>query len=119
MGLLARVSKIVAFLRAGYPTGIPETGCVPLLALLPRRVSDDEISLITRELVARRRRPIDTADVGVEITRTTHQMPSPEDIERIQHRFDEIGWSGIQSKRESDRFDSAPKRTQSGQPPTS
>ena len=80
MGLGARLSSIVAFLRAGYPTGMPAVGYAPLLALLPRRVSDDEISLIISKLVPRRR-PVDSVDVGVEITRVTHEMPSPDDVE--------------------------------------
>ena len=88
------LSSIVAFLRAGYPTGTPATGYMPFLALLRRRVTDDEIISITRELIRRRRRPIDSADVGVEITRVTHEMPSLDDIERVQNRLDAIGWSG-------------------------
>ncbi len=108
MGLAEWVSKIVAFLRAGYPTGMPAVGYVPLLALLPRRASDDEITVITRELAVHRRGPIDTADVGVEIIRITHEMPLPDDIERIQHRLAEIGWSGGHQS-----------RTKSEQPPTS
>jgi len=87
MGLADGLSRIVAFLRAGYPTGMPATGYVPLLALLPRRVSDDEITVITRELTVRKHWPTDTADVGVEITRITDGMPSLEDIERVQHRL--------------------------------
>ncbi len=87
MGLADGVSRIVAFLRAGYPTGMPATGYVPLLALLPRRVSDHEITVITRELMVRKRWPFDTAGVGVEITRITDEMPAPDDIERVQHRL--------------------------------
>ena len=93
MGLGARLSSIVAFLRAGYPTGMPAVGYAPLLALLPRRVSDDEISLIISKLV-HRRRPIDNLEVGVEISRVTHEMPSPDDIGRIQRRLTAIGWVG-------------------------
>src|ERR1700740_3240326 len=93
MGLGARLSSIVAFLRAGYPTGMPAVGYAPLLALLPRRVSDDEISLIISKLVPRRR-PVDSVDVGVEITRVTHEMPSPDDIERVQRRLAASGSPG-------------------------
>ena len=91
MYLADRVARFVAFVRAGYPTGMPATGYVPLAALARRRVCDDEITAITSELVMRRRRwPISTADVGVEITRITNEMPSPDDIERIQRRLDAI-----------------------------
>jgi hypothetical protein len=94
MGLGNRISRIVAFLRAGYPTGAPPFGYAPLLALLPRRVSDDEIRVIVSKFAGPRRRPVDNADVGVEITRITHEMPLPDDIERVQHRLTGIGSSG-------------------------
>jgi hypothetical protein len=78
-------------MRAGYPTGMPATGYVPLAALSRRRLCDDEISAITREFVRRRRGSVSTADVGVEITRVTNEMPSPDDIERVQRRLDANG----------------------------
>lgn len=93
MGLGDRVASVVAFLRAGYPTGMPAVGYAPLLALLPRRVSDDETRLIISKLVPGRR-PVDNVDVGVEITRVTHEMPLPDDIERVQRRLTAIGWPG-------------------------
>jgi Protein of unknown function (DUF3349) len=86
------VARFVAFMRAGYPTGMPATGYVPLAALSRRRLCDDEITAIISELMMRRRWPISTADVGVQITRTTDDMPSPDDIERIQRRLDAIGY---------------------------
>jgi hypothetical protein len=87
MSLGERVSAVVAFFRAGYPKGAPPFGYVPLLALLPRRVTDDEITAIARKLLAPRRRPADSVDVGVEITRVTEHMPSADDIERVQNHL--------------------------------
>jgi hypothetical protein len=91
MYLADRVARILAFFREGYPTGMPATGYVPLAALLPRRLSNDEIISITSELVIRRHRRISSADIGVEITRITNEMPPPDDIERVQRRLDLIG----------------------------
>jgi hypothetical protein len=91
MDLSHWVSSIVAFLRAGYPTGMPATGYVPLAALSRRRASSDEITAITSELVMQRLRPISATDVGVVITRVTDEMPSPEDIARVQRRLAAIG----------------------------
>ena|ERR1700722_6964621 len=93
MGLGGLVSRIVAFFRAGYPDWAPKTGYIPLLALLPRRVSDDEIASITAKLLLRERRPIDNADIGVEITRTTSEMPSLNDLERVNQRLAAAGWT--------------------------
>ena len=87
MNLAHWVSMIVAFMRAGYPTGMPATGYVPLAALSRRRISDDEITTITSELMTRRGGPISTTDVAVEITRITNEMPSPDDVERVQRRL--------------------------------
>jgi hypothetical protein len=94
MGLRTGVSSILAFLRAGYPGWAPATGYVPRLALLPRKVSDDEALGIANKLIGRKRRSIDRADVGVEITRITGEMPSLDDIERVQRRLDAMGWAG-------------------------
>jgi hypothetical protein len=91
MGLSDRISRFVAFLRAGYLDAAPRFGYAPLLALLPRRVSDDEIALLARKLTGSNRRRMDTADVGVEITRITDELPLPKDIERVRSRLSTIG----------------------------
>ncbi|OMC48254.1 hypothetical protein A5745_09670 [Mycobacterium sp. IS-2888] len=86
MSMGDRVAGIVAFLRAGYPSGTPAVGYVPLLALLPRRASDDEIRSVISKF-GPGRRPVEAdfrVDVGVEIARVTHEMPLPDDIERVQ-----------------------------------
>jgi hypothetical protein len=96
MYLADKVALLVAFLRAGYPAGMPSTGYVPLAALLRRRLSEDEITAITSELTMRVRFPIggavSTAAIGVHITRITDDMPSPDDVGRIQRRLEAIGY---------------------------
>jgi hypothetical protein len=87
MGLPSRVSSFVNFLRGGYPAGVPARGYVPLLALLPRRLTDDEVTVIMRKLTTRMRWPIGRVDVGVEITHVTDQLPLQEDIGRVQQRL--------------------------------
>jgi len=88
MYLADQVARFVAFVRAGYPSGMPATGYVPLAALSRRRLCDDEITAIASELMMHRRKPISTAEVGVEITRITNEMPSSDDIERVKRRLD-------------------------------
>lgn len=91
MGMPDLLSRAVAFLRAGYPAEMPPTGYVPLAALLPRRLTDDEIVSITSEFIARGTAPITTIDVGVAIFRITNAMPSLDDITRVERRLDAIG----------------------------
>jgi uncharacterized protein DUF3349 len=94
MGLRGRASGMVAFLRRGYPSGTPAVGYAPLLALLPRRVCDDEVTTIASTLLTDKRRPIDSVDVGVELSRITDELPSLGDIERVRHRLTGLGWDG-------------------------
>jgi Protein of unknown function (DUF3349) len=86
------VARMVAFVRAGYPQGVPETDYVPLLALLRRRLSDDEVAAVATQLAARGEMNIDAADIGVAITRITGELPSQADLDRVQHRLEAIGW---------------------------
>jgi Protein of unknown function (DUF3349) len=84
------LTSIVNWLRAGYPEGIPPTDYFPVLALLSRRLSNDEVKAVTRELM--QQADIDDVDIGVLITRLTDELPSPDDIERVRTRLAAKGW---------------------------
>jgi hypothetical protein len=84
------LTSVVAWLRAGYPEGIPPTDYVPVLALLSRRLSNDEVKVVTRELIARG--DFDHVDIGVLITQITDELPAPNDVERVRERLAAKGW---------------------------
>ena len=84
------LTSIVNWLRAGYPEGIPPTDYFPVLALLSRRLSSDEVKAVASEFM--QRGDFDDVDIGVLITRLTDQLPSPEDIERVRTRLAAKGW---------------------------
>lgn len=84
------LTSVVAWLRAGYPDGIPPTDYFPVLALLSRRLSNDEVKLVSRELM--QRGDFDHVDIGVLITQLTDELPSPVDVERVRERLAAKGW---------------------------
>jgi Protein of unknown function (DUF3349) len=84
------LTSIVTWLRAGYPEGIPPTDYFPVLALLSRRLSSDEVKAVARELM--QRGGFDDVDIGVLITQITDELPSPADIERVRVRLAAKGW---------------------------
>ncbi len=84
------LAKIAAWITAGYPEGVPGPDRVPLLALLRRRLSDDEVRTLTQDLIDRGE--FDHVDIGVLITQFTDELPVPEDIERVRSRLAEQGW---------------------------
>lgn len=87
MSFSNRISSLVAFLRFRYPAVAPPVGYAPVLALLPRRMSDEEISVIATRLRMVGRRAMGRVDVGVEITRATGELPLPDDIDRVSRRL--------------------------------
>ncbi|WP_372517018.1 DUF3349 domain-containing protein, partial [Mycobacterium montefiorense] len=46
------VTTFDAFIRAGYPQGVPKADCVPLLALLRRRMSDNAVAAVAAHVAA-------------------------------------------------------------------
>ena len=84
------LTSVVAWLRAGYPEGIPPTDYFPVLALLSRRLSHDEVKAVARGLM--QRDGFDEIDIGVLITQMTDHLPSPDDIERVRDRLAAKGW---------------------------
>ncbi|GAA5048902.1 DUF3349 domain-containing protein [Nocardia callitridis] len=81
------LNTIIEWLRAGYPDGVPEADYIPLLALLRRRLADDEVREIAAELTRSGELPADKTDILVMITKVTNEMPSETDVARVQARL--------------------------------
>ena len=99
------LSAVVSWLRAGYPEGIPPTDTFPLLALLSRRLSNDEVVTVAHELM--QRGDFDDIDIGVAISKLTDELPSEEDVERVRTRLAAHGWPLDEPRDELDSGDHA------------
>ena len=84
------LNAIVSWLRAGYPEGVPPHDYLPVLALLSRRLTTDEVKAVAAELM--QRGDFDQIDIGVAITEITDELPSADDIERVRRRLAAQGW---------------------------
>ncbi|CDO09557.1 DUF3349 domain-containing protein [Mycolicibacterium cosmeticum] len=98
----AFLAKIVAWLNAGYPEGVPGPDRVPLMALLTRRLSNDEVKAVAQDLVDRGE--FDHIDIGVLITQITDELPREEDVERVRNRLAATGWP-LDDPRDTDTAD--------------
>ncbi|UDF19005.1 DUF3349 domain-containing protein [Rhodococcus qingshengii] len=101
MSLPPLLASILGWLRAGYPNGVPEQDYVPLMALLRRQLSDDEIAVLADDLVARFPLPVDPIDfpgsvdpidIGVLITKVTDDIPHESDVARVREHLIRGGW---------------------------
>ena len=109
MALPPVLSSIVSWLRAGYPYGVPDNDYVPLLALLSRRLTREEVAAVAAELARQvepsanghvepangssptNGRPVDNSDIGVLITKITNEMPREEDVARVRSQLATAG----------------------------
>ncbi len=99
----AFLAKIVAWLNAGYPDGIPGPDRVPLMALLTRRLSNDEVKAVAQDLIDRGE--FDHIDIGVLITEVTDELPREEDVERVRARLAAKGWPLDDPREDADPSD--------------
>jgi len=91
MALPPVLSAIIAWLRAGYPEGVPEVDYIPLLALLGSQLTDADVSAIAEEL-ASTSDPATAQTIRAAIGKVTHDRPLESDIARVRARLAAGGW---------------------------
>jgi len=84
------MKRLMAWVRQGYPAGVPEADYVPLIALLSRRLTKDEVIDIVVELRGAGVVPSETGRIGAAIMGTTNEVPSIEEIDRVRHHLGEL-----------------------------
>ncbi len=92
MALPPFLSKIVDWLQAGYPEGVPQHDYQPLFALLGSQLSNDEVTLIADEL-AFSADPESSEAIKKAISNVTQKDPVPDsDIARVRSHLAAGGW---------------------------
>lgn len=91
MGTPSFFARIVGWLRAGYPDGVPKHDYVPLVALLSRQFTDDELTLIADEL-AFSADPQSAQEIKRAIGAITRSTVSESDIARVRTHLAAGGW---------------------------
>ena len=86
--------KVIGWLKAGYPQGVPRSDYVALLAVLHRRLTDYEVHLIVEELISERAGDDEIARHEIEeaIARVAKEQPGEDDIVRVATRLAAGGW---------------------------
>lgn len=90
MAAPAFLAKIVNWLRAGYPDGVPERDYVPLFAVLRTQLTGDEMTLIAQEL-AFSSAPDSAEAIKSAIGVVTRTPVNDADVARVRSRL-AAGW---------------------------
>jgi hypothetical protein len=85
------VARIVGWLRAGYPEGVPQHDYMPLFALLGTELTNDEVTLIADEL-AFAAAPESAEAIKTAIAAVTNAKPSDADVARVRAHLAAGGW---------------------------
>jgi len=85
---------VLDWLRKGYPEGVPTSDYFPLLALLKRDLSEEQITKVILT-VAREHgleHPFTEEQIIGAIATVTEQSPNPEEINQVASRLAAAGW---------------------------
>jgi Protein of unknown function (DUF3349) len=91
MALPPFLNKVVSWLRAGYPAGVPDVDYIPLFALLGIHLSDEDVAAVADELAASAD-PASADTIKRAITEVTHSRPVESDIDRVRAHLAAGGW---------------------------
>ena len=91
MALPPFLAKIVTWLRAGYPEGVPKHDYVPLFALLGSKLTNDEVVMIAAEL-SFAADPESAEAIREAIGVVTDAKPGEADIKRVRSHLAAGGW---------------------------
>lgn len=77
-------AALVAYLRLGQPPAAPSIDYTPLLALMPRRLTDGDIDRLTNLFAQQHRAPVSDVDIAVAIMAITDRLAARTDIDRVK-----------------------------------
>ncbi|MGE2714288.1 DUF3349 domain-containing protein [Mycolicibacterium litorale] len=87
------MDKVLGWLREGYPQGVPPKDYFPLLALLKRSLTEEEVVRAAQSIL----RSTDSDTVTEDEIRTAvHEViakePNPEEVHQVAARLASVGW---------------------------
>ena len=92
------VVRVLHWLEAGYPDGIPRQDRFPLVALLKRRLTEEQTREVVADLTApgalesRGDDPITAEEIQAMVAGQLSEEPSADDVARVSARLAAGGW---------------------------
>ena len=86
------LDSVLNWLRAGYPQGIPPKDYYPLLALLTRTLSEEEVVLAARAVLLQGEEPVTAEQIEQAIRLVAEKEPTAEEMQQVAARLASVGW---------------------------
>ena len=86
------LDNVLNWLRAGYPQGVPPTDYYPVLALLTRTLSEDEVVQTARAVLLQGDEPVTVDQIQEAIRQVAEKEPTDEEMRQVAARLASVGW---------------------------
>jgi hypothetical protein len=87
------LNSVLAWLHEGYPEGIPQKDYFPLLALLKRSLTEEDVVKVAQSILKATESDTVTADqIRDAIHTVIEKEPNPEEIHQVASRLASVGW---------------------------
>jgi hypothetical protein len=87
------LENVVNWLNAGYPEGVPPKDYFPLLALLKRSLSEDEVVKAAQSILrSTEGDSVTEAEIHAAVQGVIDKQPNPEEIHQVASRLASVGW---------------------------
>ena len=85
---------VLDWLHEGYPAGVPPKDYFPLLALLLRSLSEDEVIKAAQTVLKQSDGddPVTVEQIRAAIAEVISKDPNPEEINQVAGRLASVGW---------------------------
>ena len=87
------MENVLSWLRDGYPEGVPPRDYFPLLALLKRSLSEEDVVKAAQTVLkGSESDTVSEDEIREAIHKVTAQEPNPEEIHQVAARLASVGW---------------------------
>ena len=86
------LDSVLNWVRAGYPQGVPPKDYYPVLALLTRTLSEDEVVQAARAVLLQGDEPVTVEQIQDAIRQVAEKEPTEEEMHQVAARLASVGW---------------------------
>jgi len=94
------LENVLDWLHKGYPEGVPPKDYYPLLALLKRSLSEDEVVQAAQTILRETDfdTPVTADQIRHAIRAVIEKEPNPEEMNQVAARLASVGWPLVGAK---------------------
>ena len=88
------LDNVLAWLHEGYPEGVPPKDYFPLLALLKRSLSEEEVVQAAQSILKKSAdsETVTEDEIRNAVKAVIEKEPNPEEIHQVASRLASVGW---------------------------